>query len=245
MRKPWLAAALIVPLLATAGVALFASAPRSPVAYCRTADPFFTDLGFSGNAHRSGQGDEATSARSLVLDSAKAQPQAPSSLKPDWNLLHAAAVRITTTGLAATADQPQLRIDASLRRVFGDYRRRCVAYLFPGSAKSVDVAGLIGQPPEVAYCQRARTLFTDILATPSPDSFARDRLVSEAQTAVKVAPAALADDWTSTLDALVRLLRTGSSADASHPQPVVDAASGRLYDDSKIRCPTPISPPSG
>jgi len=243
-RGPVLTALLIAPLVATAGVALFASAPRSPVAYCRVADQFFNNLPYSAAAHRNG-GDETAGAQVLSVDSDQARPHAPAALRPDWDRIHAAAVRLKTTGAAAGPTVTQAQIDSSLQRVYRDYRNRCDAYQFAGvSRPPLDTAGLVGQPPGVAYCQRALTLFSDLVSNShGTDRFARDRLVSEAESVANVLPPELTDDWGSTVGALRRLQRTGSSFDAGHPQAMVDGALNRLVDDYSSRCPTPIPIP--
>jgi hypothetical protein len=243
--RPVLAAALLAPLVATAGVAVFAGAPRSPVAYCRTADLFFTNLSDSGHVQRAAAeswGDE----RSLRVEGPQARAHTPAAYRADWDRIDAAAVRMEATGLAATQDQPQPLIDASLQRVYRDFRRRCAAIPFDKPATPLDTAGLVGQPPAVVYCQRALVLFADLVAhTGGTDQETRDGLVSEAERVVTMAPAPVAGDWAATLDTLRRLQRTGSAVDATHAQEAVDGALQRLDADYSDRCPTPIPSPSG
>jgi hypothetical protein len=244
-RRSLLAAALLIPLVATVGVAVFAGAPRSPVVYCRLAGQFFTNLTYSGNAHRSGM-DETADAIVLAAEAGPITAHAPGPVKPDWRLIDAATARLVATGLAAAGNQPQDTIGRDLRAAYQDYGRRCATLNAGQVVPPLDPDGLVGQPPSVAYCQRALTLFSDIVAnTGGTDQFARDRLLAEAERTITLAPPSLADDWAATVDALRRLQGTGSSTDAAHSQSAVNASLDRLANDYSSRCPTPIPPAPG
>jgi hypothetical protein len=239
-RRVLLAAALLIPVVATAGVAVFAGAPRSPVVYCRLAGQFFNNLTYSGNAHRGGM-DETPDAIVLADEAGPVTAHAPAPVKPEWSRIDAAASRLVTNGLAAGDNQPQEAIDRDLHAAYRDYQRRCATLNAGLVVPPLDPEGLVGQPQSVAYCQRALTLFSDIVAnTTGADQYTRDRLLAEGERTVALAPASLADDWASTVDALRRLQATGSSTDSAHSQATVNAALDRLANDYSTRCPTPI-----
>ncbi len=234
---------LIAPLLATAGVAVFASAPRSPVVFCRFTGQFFNNLTYSANAHRGGT-DDAADAIVLVDEAGQVLAHAPAARQSDWAQIRAAAVRLEATGAASAPDETQGAIGGSLQRAYRDFRARCATLLTSETVAPLDLGGLIGQPPEVAYCQRALTFFSDVVAnSQGADRYTRDRLLAEAERVVKLSPAPLSTDWAATVEALTRLQRSGSTVDAAHPQGAVDATLNRLADDYASRCPTPIPAP--
>ena len=210
--------------------------------FCRITGQFFNNLTFSGNVHRNGT-DDAADAIVLVDGAHQVLAHAPTARKADWAQIDAAAVRLEARDQASAPDETQGQIDGSLQRAYQDFRARCASLLTGEAVAPLDLDGLIGQPPEAAYCQRALTLFSDLVAnSQGADRYTRDRLLAEAERAEALAPAPLAGDWAATVEALTRLQRTGSAVDTGHPQVTVNATVNRLADDYTARCPTPIPP---